>query len=174
MTILKFAFRTSECNGWPKVNILIDNDLYHDHQFSSVEETVVLPIELLDGDHLLEIEIYGKTTKNTILDSMGNIISDQLIELVDIYVDDIKLPDWFKYLGIYTYNNQELPRATIWGCNGSWHWEFKMPMITWIIDKKFEHAEKFNPPEIPQVILAEEKLKRFKIITSLLDELSEK
>ena len=87
------------------------------------------------------------------------IISDQLIELVDIYVDDIKLPDWFKYLGIYTYNNQELPRATIWGCNGSWHWEFKMPMITWIIDKKFEHAEKFNPPEIPQVILAEEKLK---------------
>ena len=173
MNTLKITFKTSECNGWPKLRLLIDNDLYEDHLFSSEDEAITVPIEFLDGSHLLELEIYDKTSVNTKVDSAGNIIQDQLIELVDMYVDDVKLPGYFKYMGVYKFNNQTYPQATTWGCNGIWAWEFSTPIVTWVIDKKNENNEKYNPPIIPVIDRTHDKLKRFKIIEELLNELSD-
>ena len=171
MNNLKITFSASECNGWPKLRVLIDNDLYEDHLFSSTNESITVPIELLDGRHVLELEIYGKTSVNTKVDREGNIIQDQLIELVDMFIDDVKLPEYFKYIGIYKFNNQTYPQALVWGCNGSWIWEFSTPIITWAIDKKTDNAEKYNPPTISNIDALNDKLKRFAIIEELLNEL---
>lgn len=171
MNNLKITFNASECNGWPKLRVLIDNDLYEDHLFSSTNESITVPIEFLDGRHILELEIYGKTSANTKVDSAGNIIQDQLIELVDMFVDDIKLPEYFKYIGVYKFNDQIYPQATVWGCNGSWTWEFFTPIVTWAIDKKNDNAEKYNPPTIPSIDSLNDKLKRFTAIEELLNEL---
>ena len=174
MDSIKLRFRTTECNGWPKVQVLIDNDLYDDHLFSASEETITIPVGLLDGLHNLTIEIYGKTPKNTIVDEQGNIVKAQLIELTDIYINDVKLPEYFKYFGIYKFNGQEYPQATVWGCNGVWEWDFGTPLVTWALDKKVEQNEKYNPVGTPQIRLVEEKLKRFEIVRQLLEDLSEK
>lgn len=171
MNNLKITFNTSECNGWPKLRVLIDNDLYEDHLFSSANESITVPIELLDGRHVLELEIYGKTSVNTKVDKEGNIIQDQLIELVDMFIDDVKLPEYFKYIGVYKFNNQTYPQALVWGCNGNWIWEFSTPIITWAIDKKTDNAEKYNPPTISNFDALTDKLKRFAIIEELLNEL---
>jgi len=146
VNVITFAFKVTECNGWPKVEILIDDDLYEDRHFTTTNERVNIPVDLIEGDHLLTIEIYGKEPKNTILDSEGNIIDDQLIELTDIYVDDIKLPDWFKNIGVYKFKDLIYPQATIWGCNGVWDWKFSTPLLTWVLDKQIANRELYNPP----------------------------
>ena len=148
MNVITLAFKVSECNGWPKVEILIDDDLYEDRHFTTTNEQVTLPVDLIDGDHLLTIEIYDKLPKNTIIDSDGNIIDDQLIELTDIYVNDIKLPKWFKNIGVYEFKDQTYPQACVWGCNGVWAWKFSTPLLTWVLDKQIENRELYNPPGI--------------------------
>lgn len=163
MNRLTFVFNTTECNGWPKIRMLIDDDLYEDHHFVENNEQVNVPIELLDGNHSLTIEIYGKTSNNTIIDNVGHIVKDQLIELIDIYADNIKLPDLFKYIGVYKFNDQEYPQATTWGCNGLWIWNFATPLLTWALDKQIANRESYNPPIIlfkDRIVIEQEKIQR--------------
>ena len=173
MDYIKFTFKITECNGWPSVNIIIDNDLYEDHQFISEFEEIVVPIEVLDGDHLISIERHGKLTKNTIVNQDGTILKDQLIELLDIYVNDIKLPEWFTYLGTYTVNDTVYPQAKIWGGNGVWNWPFSTPLVTWVLDKKVEHEEKFNPPTKSGLLKWTELIEKFKEFEILLEEIDD-
>jgi hypothetical protein len=143
---LRLAFKASECDGWPKAQVLIDDDLYEDHQFSKGIEEIFVPLDLLDGKHLLTIEIYGKQQNNTVFDSYGRIVKDQILELQTISVDNIELPQWTIYTGVYKFNNQTYPQATIWGCNGVWEWPFEMPIIDWLLTAKHEQSEKYTPP----------------------------
>jgi hypothetical protein len=141
---IKLEFAVSECNGWPTLQFLIDDDLYHDYQFSQEHEVVELPIDLLNGTHQLDINIYGKTPKNTIVDTDGNILKDQLVELLDIYVNDIKLPHYFKFDSVYKFNDQEYKQALVFGCNGNWLWNFETPILNWVLDYKNNHQAQYN------------------------------
>lgn len=154
MNLLKLQFKAVESNGWPKLQFFVDNDLIEDFEFESSIAEVMIPIELIDGHHNLTIEIYGKTENNP----------DQSVELINMYVDDIQLPDMYKWLGVYEYNDIRLPQALSWHCNGFWSWEFKTPLVSWLIDKKIENTEKYNPPEITHeetLLKEQEKISRF-------------
>lgn len=144
MDTLKFEFIVSECNGWPSLHFLINDDLYLDHHFTQEHELVSLPIDLLDGDHMLALEITQKTPKNTIVDSNGKIVKDQLIELKHIYINDIKLPEYYLYNSVYKFHNQEYKQALLWGCNGVWEWKFSTPIVSWALDFKIAHREKYD------------------------------
>ena len=173
MNHIKFTFKITECNGWPLVRVLLDNDLYEDHQFLSEQGEIVIPVEVLDGDHNISIERYGKHTRNTIVDQQGNILKDQLVELLDIYIDDIKLPEWFSYLGTYTFNGNAYPQAKIWGGNGIWEWPFATPLITWVLDKKTENNEKYNPPTKSELVKWKELVEKYQEFGKFLEDSDE-
>jgi len=147
MDYIKLELSATECNGWPKCNFYIDSDLIEDYEFSSSAAEITLPLELLDGDHVLTVELYGKTTKNTKVEN-NKIIQDQLVTLENIIVNNIKLPDFCKYLGVYSYSDQIIPQGLTWGVNGQWNWEFKMPIIAWILDRKIADQELHYPPAV--------------------------
>lgn len=173
MDYIKFTFKTSECNGWPMVRVLIDGDLYEDHHFTSEHEEITVPIELLDGDHKISIELYGKLSRHTLIDHEGKIVKDQVVELLDIYVNDIKLPEWFTYLGNYEFNNMVYPQAKMWGCNGVWSWVFATPLITWVLDKKVENEERYNPPTKSELIKWKEVIDKYKEVEEFLENLDD-
>ena len=135
MTTLKFHFRSTYYNGWPQLRFVIDNDVYLEHDIIKAEEFVELDFDLFPGDHELEIERYGKTDAHLNFQN-GQILDDQTIELIDIYFDDIKLPDYVKYSGVFCYNKQETPSALFWGPNGIFRIGFKTPFLEWIIDQQ--------------------------------------
>lgn len=139
-------FKATECNGWPKIKILIDLDIIEFYDFTSEFAEVIVPIDLYEGKHSLIVELYGKTSVNTIVDSQGNIIGDQKVELIDMLVDGITLSDFYKWQGVYKFNDQEHPQFLVWGRNGTWQWDFKFPLITWLLDLKIENNEKYNLP----------------------------
>jgi hypothetical protein len=135
MNILSLVFSTSFCNGWPKIKVYLDEDLYQDHEFSKDNEIVDIPLDLLDGLHTLKIELYNKSNRNTkVVDNI--IVQDQLVTLENIKVDGVTIPEQFLYEGRYTYNNVEPYRGLTWGINGHWSWNFQTPIINWIITQK--------------------------------------
>jgi hypothetical protein len=132
---LTLHLQASECNGWPKIRILIDNDIIQEYEFNQATVTIDIHIDLLDGDHVLEIERYGKTDQNIVFVD-GQILKDQVVVLEDMYVDGVKLPEMFKYDSKFCYNNLEFPSVLTWGPNGVWSWRFTTPLLTNIIDRK--------------------------------------
>jgi hypothetical protein len=167
MDSIKLEFKVTECNGWPTVNFLIDDDLYHDYHFSQEHEIVELPVDLLNGTHQLDIEIYGKRPINTQVDSNGNIVKDQIIELVNIYFNDIKLPEYYMYIGVYKFNGQEYKQALMWGCNGVWSWQFGSPILTWAMDFKLAHRAKYDVVEDEALTITYTQKKVTKTLESL-------
>ena len=135
MNILSLVFSTSFCNGWPKIKVYLDEDLYQDHEFIKDNEIVDIPLDLLDGLHTLKIELYNKSNQNTkVVDSI--IVQDQLVTLESIKVDGVTVPKQFLYEGRYIYNDVEPCQGLTWGINGHWSWIFQTPIIDWIILQK--------------------------------------
>jgi hypothetical protein len=129
---LTLELQASECNGWPKIRILIDNDIIQEYEFDQEIATIDLSMDLLDGEHVLEIERYDKTNNNIVFVD-GMILQDQSVTLLDLYVDGVKLPDMFKYDGKFCYNDLELPGVLDWGV---WTWKFAIPLLENLIDRK--------------------------------------
>jgi hypothetical protein len=135
MIHLGFKFSATYCNGWPKLRFLVDDDIYHDFEFVGDSAFIELPIDLLDGSHIIDIEYYGKTYDNTVVIN-DKIIQDQLATLDSIHIDQIKVPDFIKYQGVYTVNETSTPSALTWGQNGVWSLSFEWPIIDWVLEKK--------------------------------------
>lgn len=135
MTRLTFEFTATECDGWPKIHIYIDDDHYETFEVSEHREKVTIPFDLLDGQHEVEIQLFGKSERSTVLDGSGKIVRDQILTLEDIYVDDIKIPRFFMYEGRY-YDVPEGRQALTWGMNNvSWKWCFETPLIGWVVHR---------------------------------------
>ena len=132
---LTLQFQATECNGWPKIRILIDNDIIEEYEFDQNTATIDIPIDLVDGEHVLEIERYDKTNHNIVFVD-GKILQDQSVTLMDLYVDGIKLPEMFKYNSKFCYNNSELISVLDWGPNGVWSWRFNTPLLQNLIDQR--------------------------------------
>jgi hypothetical protein len=135
MNTLSLIFTASFCNGWPKIKVYLDEDLYQDYEFIKYAEIVDIPLDLLDGNHVLKIELYNKTNQNTKIED-GVITQDQLVTLENIKVDGVTIPKELLYKGRYVFNDVEPQQGLTWGINGYWSWNFQTPIIDWIIIQK--------------------------------------
>lgn len=133
--VLTLQLAATECHGWPRIRIVIDNDIIQEYDFDQPTVNLDIPLDLLPGDHVLEIERYGKTDHNIVFVD-GKILQDQTVTLIDMYVDGVKLPEMFKYDSKFCYNDSELPSVLVWGPNGVWSWKFTTPLLENLIDRK--------------------------------------
>lgn len=129
------VFAATECQGWPRIRIGVDGDVLVDHDFTSQTESVCVDIDLLPGQHCLEIERWGKQTTN-VHHRDGVILQDQTVTLREIYLDDVKLPEWWTSSGSFYYNDQIIHQGMIWGPNGVYRLPFQTPFVTWILAEK--------------------------------------
>jgi len=139
MNQLIFHFLATECNGWPKIKFSINDSTILDHEFVSAEEKIVLPLELDPGSYTLNIERYGKTYDNCKVEN-NVIVQDQLVTLKEIFIDDVKLPNYIKYSGIFCFNNSEHPQSVDWGPNGIFKLPIGVPLVDWAIKEKINRS----------------------------------
>ena len=171
MNKLNLTFKATECNGWPKLRFFVDDDLIEDFNFTSDSAEISIPMDFLNGEYSLNIEFYGKTKKNTILDENKNIAKDQTVELVNMYYDNILLPDIFKWQGVYKFLNFKKPQVLNWGNNGVWQWKFKVPLLNWILDTKISNTEKYYPPEITNIERIKIEEEKIQLLKNQIDKL---
>lgn len=91
-------------------------------------------------DHCLEIDMMGKLPGHTVIDNIGNIVSDRVIKLDNIALDGLELGQLFYDLAEYTHNfNDTQDPITekfygIMGCNGTVKLNFSSPVYLWLLE----------------------------------------
>ena len=92
-----------------------------------------------DGDHLLELEMSGKTIDHTIIDSQ-QIISDHVITIENVSFDKIPLGYVFTKLSEYHHDFNGTQNSTVekfysvMGCNGTVRLKFTTPLYLWLLE----------------------------------------
>ena len=101
-----------------------------EHEFEDVE----------DVEHTLTIEMSGKSLEHTKVDDVGEIVSDRVINISNLMLDEISLGQVLYELADYTHDfNGTQPEITekfygTMGCNGVVQFKFASPVYLWLLE----------------------------------------
>lgn len=151
--MLKINFECYKFKHWPKVKIFVDGDLLEEVYFTKKYEEVKMPLSLLEGEHLLEIEHFDKTNQDTEFYN-GDILQDTKFEISNINIFDYDIPytpllscnfvpEWSKLTRPKNFP-KELPQSRVVGPNGIWSFKFATPIEDWIINQRRKQNELTN------------------------------
>ena len=140
MDTCQFSMKASATGPDLRLCVCLDGQvLFND----IVQETIEINGSFNDNDdvhHTLAVELSEKIQDHTKLNELGEIISDRLIELSDIMIDDVDITKIFQFQAQYTHNfNGTQPEITqgfhgSMGCNGIVKLEFKGPVYFWLLE----------------------------------------
>lgn len=110
-------------------NAQVDSEVLVQHQ---MEDT--------DGDHQLTFELFGKLPAHTEIDEQGNIISDSMLCVSDLRMDNIDINHLFQTSSVYHHdcNGSQPPADYVFygsmGCNGTVTFKFSTPIYIWMLE----------------------------------------
>ena len=107
-SLLNIKFKAWRFRKWPLVKIYVDGDLLEEKVLEGHEVNASIPFELLDGDHTLEIEHFGKSSKDTRFEN-NEILADTRFLIDQVVINDYIVPsnlmrrctfeaDWTKFV----------------------------------------------------------------------------
>lgn len=117
--------------------IFVDDELVSKYTFDqSGNYSFTGEVDLDDGIHKIGFTLNNKSTKDTVVDDTGNIISDTLITLVKLQIDGIDVTELFLKNAKFTnLENTEIPIIRNVGFNGVYAMEFSVPYYEWLLSK---------------------------------------
>ena len=107
-----------------------------------VTETCQIIFDISDDEavHKLEFVMTGKTVEHTVVDNQGAIISDAMLAINNIMIDDIDMDLLLNDKSKYTHDfNGTQPAVEDkfygnMGCNGTITFEFTTPFYLWLLE----------------------------------------
>lgn len=91
-------------------------------------------------DHVMTIELSGKTEQHTIVDEQGQLVEDLMIKIQDILLDDDDISQlfWDKAQYRHDFNGSQAEIIDQFfgdmGCNGRIEFRFSTPAYLWILE----------------------------------------
>ena len=109
---------------------------------ANVTENMQLQHEMsdADGEHELTFELFGKLPEHTKITDTGEILSDAMLEINNITLDEINIDQIFQSLAIYRhdFNGTQAPADDKFygsiGCNGTVTLKFTTPIYLWLLE----------------------------------------
>lgn len=146
MNTITFKFKSTECNGYPKIFIKVDSEIVYEHHFTSINiESISVNIPNSLGEHVVEIERFGKNESNFQLNDSGNIVKDQILEIVNIQIDGIDIPNFvIQKNSSFSWDNETHMGSTYFGPNGVWKFVYYNSLISFILNEKILHESQYN------------------------------
>ena len=121
--------------AWLDDKIMFDVD--HVQQITKIS----IPVVDDDAEHVLTLVLKGKRADHTIINSAGEIVSDSLLNILDLSFDGIIMGQLSYDNTVYTHNFNG-SRDTIedrfygtMGCNGTVILKFTTPIYIWLLEK---------------------------------------
>ena len=131
-------------------NVYLNSTLQIDSQLivdANVPQYFEFDAELPEGDHELKVVFLNKTSADTVQDKNGNIVSDLLLNIDEIEIDEIELatlkwtesvytPDYpSDYLDESQKQVKHVENCINLGWNGTWALKFQSPFYLWLLEK---------------------------------------
>ena len=122
------------------VELRIDDVKFFDSIVSPGTHHVIHEFDEDEKEHCLYIVMKGKTQADTQIDDQGNIISDAVIDIKNIALDEINIDQLISELGQYIHNgngSHDLIKDQFFGtlgCNGCVELKFACPVYLWLLE----------------------------------------
>jgi hypothetical protein len=105
-------------------------------------DTVTVPVpDVDDTQHVLRLIVGNKKPEYTRIDQDGNIISDSLLKITNLTMDELDMSDHLYHFATYTHDcngTAEQRTETMYsdlGCNGVAEIKFSTPIYLWLLEQ---------------------------------------
>lgn len=137
--ILKLTLSsTVDCND-VNINVYVDNEKIFQSVATIAEQTIVHEVAEEPGDHVLRLEMSGKTKNHTKINSAGEMTYDVAFLVNVLEFEDIDMtPVLYTGNPCYTHNLNGSAAERIdefsgfMGCNGTVDFKFFTPIYLWM------------------------------------------
>jgi hypothetical protein len=144
MNTITLFFHATGCNGQPMAKISLNGTVLHNVVFAEGITQIQVPVLGNTGNCVLAVERYGKQRNNMIVNN-GNIVQDQILEITQVHVDNVKIPEFYLSTNsTFVFNDQTHVGSRYFGPNGVWSLGFSTPLITHLLDAKILHESKYS------------------------------
>ena len=122
------------------IELLIDNQSFYTNKVIPGTHSLSHEVNLEEGDRTFDIVLSGKTSEHTKIDEAGNIVSDVLIKITNIALDDINIDQLMSEQAVYTHDSNGTTELTEhkffgpMGCNGTVTLKFTSPFYLWLLE----------------------------------------
>ena len=133
----------------PSFKICVDGNSYKEGTLSTnpnETEYFEFPVEVLEGEHSLEIHLLNKHSTDTIKNDVGQITEDMLLNIDSVEIDEIEIgalkwtlssyyPEYPEgYLDENQKSIKEVKNCVNLGWNGVWKIHFTSPFYIWLLE----------------------------------------
>ena len=137
-----FACQVQATNNTVALGLRVILDQVTIFENANVTETIQLQHEMsdADGEHELTFELFGKLPAHTKIADTGEIVSDAMLEINNITLDEINLDQILPSLAVYHHdlNGSQVPADHKFyrnmGCNGTVRLKFTTPVYLWLLE----------------------------------------
>ncbi len=122
------------------IELWIDDDKFFDNNISPGRHHVIHELECAEGEHWFHIVFKDKLPENTQIDDQGSIISDALIDIENVCLDEINIDTMLHALADYVHDGNGTKTVAVHpfyghlGCNGRVELKFSTPVYLWLLE----------------------------------------
>lgn len=138
--IIGFNISTTDSTAELGVRVYLDQTVVHENSHVKESYNFSHPISDVDGEHELEIELFGKQPSHTTIKENGEILKDAMLTVENIELDGINVSEIMSLVGKYhhDFNGTQPPTVERFysnlGCNGTVKLKFSTPVYLWLLE----------------------------------------
>lgn len=135
-----FVIRPTDTKKPLTVTVWLDSTCMFGPMIMDGDRAVSVPIVDDEASHNLHIELSGKTASHTVLDDQQHIVSDSMIRIEDLRLDDSDITSIVHKTATYCHDTNGTtetktdPFFGVMGCNGRVTLSFETPAYLWLLD----------------------------------------
>jgi hypothetical protein len=141
LVAISFKLDTTNASVLLGFEAWVDDRKFYDTEHVQSNQQITVEIADDDAEHELRLVLKNKMPDHTIVDQMGNIISDARLIITDLTFDKIALGQLVTDHAVYTHDqNAQLPTPIQdkfygeIGCNGTVSLKFSTPVYLWLLE----------------------------------------
>ena len=137
---IKFNVTSTDYSIPLGMRVSLDGVVFYENAHVSSETPVQHQLSDDDGEHELVFELFGKRPEHTQIDQDNNIVSDAMLSVAGIEIDEIDIDQITQFQAIYHHdcNGTQAPQEDRFygdmGCNGTVQLKFSTPVYLWLLE----------------------------------------
>ena len=137
---LKFTLESTDYSVPLGMRVRLDNNVIYESNHVTSEQIVEHSLSDADAEHELTFELFGKKSEHTKINEAGEIVSDAMLSIKNLEIDEIEIDQLIKNIAVYQhdFNGTQAPTEVKFyshlGCNGTVRLKFSTPVYLWLLE----------------------------------------
>ena len=137
---LKFTVASTDYSVPLGMRVSLNGAVFYENAHVGSETQIQHQFSNDDGEHQLVFELFGKQPDHTKIDDAGNIVSDAMLSVSGIEIDELDIDNITQFQAVYHHDvngTQPLQQDKFYGhmgCNGTVQLKFTTPVYLWFLE----------------------------------------